>query len=154
MQQSGFGRFSLGSSRPEPAAARSAAAIPVPIWSLAGQPWSRLAAVHPAEDGPAPPATKESGLPAGVRTIPITLLADDRRQIGPVLVGEIQLQGFEALKAEITSILNDPDLPFDQALISVDPGLKYSELRRVVNLLVSLNVKKISFDRAEAGIDR
>ena len=58
------------------------------------------------------------------------------------------------LRAEITSILSDSDLPFDQAVISVDPRLNYSELKRVVNLLGSLNVTKISFDRAEAGSAR
>jgi biopolymer transport protein ExbD len=153
-QESGFGRFSLDSRHPDPAAARPAEPAPAPAWNLVGRPLSAPVAAQPAEDADVAPSGKESGLPAGVRTIPITLLADDRRQIGPVQVGEIQLQGFEALKAELTSILNDPDLPFDQAVIYVDPVLNYAELRRVAELLVSLNLAKISFDRADAGSAR
>ena len=46
--------------------------------------------------------------------------------------------------AELESILNDPDLPFDRAELEVDPTLRYSELVRLVNVFASLNVKKIA----------
>ncbi len=150
-QESGFARFSMESSHPEPVAAGPAEARPATIGSLAGRPWSRpvVARPRPGEDGPAPLAKRKSSLPVELRTIPIVCKADDRGQIGVVEVGEIQRHGFEPLKAEVISILNDPDLLFDQADVTVDPGLHYSELRRIVNLLVVLNVTKISFALAE-----
>jgi biopolymer transport protein ExbD len=51
----------------------------------------------------------------------------------------------EALKKELKAILEDPTLPFDQALIKVDPDLRYSELMQVIDVFSSLKVTKISF---------
>ena len=51
----------------------------------------------------------------------------------------------------------DPTLPFDQALIKVDPNLKYSELMQVIDVFSSLKVTKISFAELgpnEAGVMR
>ena len=39
----------------------------------------------------------------------------------------------------------DPTLPFDQALIKVDPDLNYSELMQVIDVFSRLKVNKISF---------
>jgi biopolymer transport protein ExbD len=54
-----------------------------------------------------------------------------------------------ALKRELETILKDPTLPFDQALLKVDPNLRYSELMQVIDVFSSLKVTKISF--AELG---
>ena len=37
----------------------------------------------------------------------------------------------------------DPDLPFDQTLLKVDPNLRYSELMKVINAFSN------AFDRAK-----
>ncbi len=66
-------------------------------------------------------------------------------------LGEIDVQGMEALKKELKTILEDPTLPFDQALIKVDPDLKYSELMKVIDVFSGLKLTKISF--AELGPD-
>ena len=58
-------------------------------------------------------------------------------------VGELQLVGFDSIRAELTSILNDPELPFDRACITVDPRLIRSELGRVIEVLMSKNVTTI-----------
>ena len=50
-----------------------------------------------------------------------------------------------ALQQELGLILKDPTLPFDQALIKVDPDLKYSELMQVIDVFSRLKVTKISF---------
>ena len=51
----------------------------------------------------------------------------------------------DALQQELGVILKDPTLPFDQALIKVDPDLKYSELMQVIDVFSRLKVTKISF---------
>jgi hypothetical protein len=56
-----------------------------------------------------------------------------------------------ALKRELRTILEDPTLPFDQALIKVDPNLKYSELMQVIDVFSSLKITKISFSELGPG---
>ena len=51
----------------------------------------------------------------------------------------------DELRRELESILTDPTLPFDQAIIKVDPELKYSELMQVIDVFSRLKVHKISF---------
>lgn len=78
--------------------------------------------------------------PAGLRTIPISIAADDRGRIACAEIGEVQHATFEALRTELTSMLCDPDLPFDRVSIRVDPRLVFSELIRTTDLLLSLKV--------------
>jgi hypothetical protein len=80
---------------------------------------------------------------AGPRTIPIAIVADDRGQIANAEVGEVQQASFEALRAELTSMLRDRELPFDRVSIRVDPRLIVSELNRTIELVTSLNVTSI-----------
>jgi len=91
----------------------------------------------------------ENDLPVGLRTIPIQLRADDRGQIARAQVGELQHRDFDTLRAELTSILNDPELPFDRARITVDPRLFCSELGRVIEVLTRLNVQMIELSLLE-----
>jgi biopolymer transport protein ExbD len=94
----------------------------------------------------APPESAESDeLPAGLRTLPTILRAGAGGNLGRVTLGERDIQGMDALRRELELILNDPTLPFDQALIKVDPDLKYSELMQVIDVFSRLKVTKISF---------
>ena len=95
-------------------------------------------------------------IPAALRTLPTLLRAGEGGMLGRVTLGEIDVQGMDALKKELKTILEDPTLPFDQALIKVDPDLRYSELMQVIDVFASLKVTKISFaeltaDEASGG---
>jgi biopolymer transport protein ExbD len=94
-------------------------------------------------------AAPNDSLPASLRTLPTVLRAGEGGMLGRVTLGEQDVNGMEALKRELDVILKDPTLPFDQALIKVDPNLKYSELIQVIDVFSSLKVTKISF--AELG---
>jgi biopolymer transport protein ExbD len=87
--------------------------------------------------------------PAGLRTIPISIAADDRGRIACAEIGEVQHATFEALRTELTSMLCDPDLPFDRVSIRVDPRLVFSELIRTTDLLLSLKVTGIDLTPLE-----
>lgn len=91
------------------------------------------------------PVAANDSLPASLRTLPTTLRSTDEGSLGRVSIGEQDVEGMPALKAELAAILNDPTLPFDQALIKVDPNLRYSELVQVIDVFSSLKVTKISF---------
>jgi biopolymer transport protein ExbD len=93
-------------------------------------------------------------IPAALRTLPTLLRAGEGGKLGRVTLGELEVQGMDALKKELKAILEDPTLPFDQALIKVDPDLRYSELMQVIDVFSSLKVTKISFSELtpdEAG---
>jgi biopolymer transport protein ExbD len=96
-------------------------------------------------------ATPNDSVPAALRTLPTILRAGGGGQLGRVTLGEQDIQGMEALKRELTTILKDPTLPFDQALIKVDPNLRYSELMQVIDVFSSLKVTKISFSELGGG---
>jgi biopolymer transport protein ExbD len=101
---------------------------------------------RPSEAEQAPPS---ESLPAALRTLPTVLRAGPGGELGRVTLGETEIQGMDALKKELKAILSDPDLPFDQALLKVDPNLKYAELMQVIDVFSALKVNKISF--AELG---
>jgi biopolymer transport protein ExbD len=111
---------------------------------------TEAAALRQAETKAAPAARhNENDPPAGPRTIPISIVADDRGQIANAEVGEVQQASFEALRAELTSMLRDRELPFDRVSIRVDPRLIVSELNRTIDLVVSLNVTSIDLGPVE-----
>ncbi len=73
-------------------------------------------------------------------------------QLGQITLSDNPVAGLDALRTELESLVNDPNLQFEQALIKVDPHLKYAELIKVVDIYSSLKPKpltKISF--AELG---
>jgi biopolymer transport protein ExbD len=90
-------------------------------------------------------AAPDESLPAALRTLPTVLRAGEGGTLGRVSIGETEVNGMAALRRELEAILKDPTLPFDQALIKVDPDLKYSELMQVIDVFASLKVTKISF---------
>ena len=96
-------------------------------------------------------AQADPNVPASLRTLPTILRAGEAGSLGRVTLGEIDVQGMDALARELETILKDPTLPFDQALIKVDPDLKYSELIQVIDVFSRLKVTKISF--AELGAE-
>ena len=117
-----------------------------------GQFSMNLLPAAPATDfkeAPAETETPDENVPASLRTLPTVLRAAEAGMLGSVLIGENQVDGMDGLKRELKSILEDPNLPFDQAIIKVDPNLKYSELMQVIDVFSSLKVTKISF--AELG---
>ncbi len=108
------------------------------------------AALEPANPALPPPARKENNLADEQRTLQLKLRADQKGQIGRLQLGNQTLQGFDALKREITAILNDPNAPFDRADVQLDPRLKYSEMVRVARLLANPVMTSIHFSLAEA----
>ena len=97
------------------------------------------------------PASTDDSVPASLRTLPTVLHAAPGGALGKVTLGEQEVQGFDALEKELKAILNDPSLPFDQTVITVDPNLKYSELMQVINVFSSLKLNKISFAELSPG---
>jgi len=91
-------------------------------------------------------AATDPSVPASLKTLPTVLRAGPGGMLGRVSLGEADVQGMDALKRELETILKDPTLPFDQALIRVDPYLKYSELMQVIDVFSSLKLTKISYD--------
>jgi biopolymer transport protein ExbD len=114
-----------------------------------GQFVMNLLPASPATDfraqSPAEASATDPDIPAALRTLPTMLRAAEGGTLGRVTLGEIDVQGMEPLKKELKAILEDPTLPFDQALIKVDPDLRYSELMQVIDVFSSLKVTKISF---------
>jgi biopolymer transport protein ExbD len=96
-------------------------------------------------------APANESLPAALRTLPTLLRAGEGGMIGRVTIGEQEVQGMDALRRELETILKDPSLPFDQALLKVDPNLKYSELMKVIDVFSSLKVTKVSFAQLDAN---
>ena len=83
-------------------------------------------------EAPAEAATDK--LPASLRTLPTILRAGPGGMLGQITVGEQAIPTDPtALEKELDKYFSDPNLPFDQTLLRVDPRLKYAELIKVVN---------------------
>jgi biopolymer transport protein ExbD len=90
----------------------------------------------------APSDKPSENLPATLRTLPTTLKAGEGGRLVQIMVGETPLAtDTKALEAELEKYFADPDLPFDQTIIKVDPRLRYSELMRVVNSFMNAFIK-------------
>jgi hypothetical protein len=89
--------------------------------------------------------SEPSELPALLRTLPIRLRADRLGNIDSVALGETELQDFKALRFEPSKIQDDPDTPFDQALLRIDSHLTFAELVRVTDLLARYRITHINF---------
>jgi biopolymer transport protein ExbD len=114
---------------------------------LPAQPATRM-------DAPLSADASSSEVPAGLRTLPTTLHALPNGRLGRVTLGEVEISGMDQLKKELEDILGHKDeYPFDQALLKVDPRLKYSELMQVIDVFSRLNVTKISFAELDAGAE-
>jgi biopolymer transport protein ExbD len=82
----------------------------------------------------APSDKPSDNLPASLRTLPTLLRAGDNGRLGQIMVGETAISTDpKALEKELDKYFQDPNLPFDQTMLKVDPRLKYSELMKVIN---------------------
>ncbi len=107
------------------------------------------AALRARPGGVLPPLEPESDLPEVIRTLPIELHANDQGQIAAIELGEHVYADLEALGRQVREIQNDPETPFDRAILRVDPRLTFSELVQVLDLLVTSKVKSIDFGLME-----
>jgi biopolymer transport protein ExbD len=80
----------------------------------------------------APTEAASDKLPASLRTLPTVLKAGPGGTLAEISVGEQTIDP-AALEKELDKYLQDPNLPFDQTLLKVDPNLRYSELMKVIN---------------------
>ncbi len=112
---------------------------------LPPQPATAMAAA-PAD------AAASNELPATLRTLPVVLRADDAGRLVQVNVADVDVSNDPAaLQEELDRHLQDPDSPFDQTLIKVDPNLRYAELMTVIDAFTNAFIKakkepKLSFD--------
>jgi biopolymer transport protein ExbD len=109
-----------------------------------------------AMNAEAPSEAALDQLPASLRTLPTVLRAGAGGALAEITVGEQAITDPVALEKELDKIFQDPNLPFDQTLLKVDPNLRYSELMRVVNAFSNsfIRAKKppnISFDELAPG---
>ena len=94
------------------------------------------------------PKDSTPSLDATLRTLTTVLRAGEGGALGEVILADRPIEGMDQLKTELEGFVNDPILSFDQALIKVDPRLKYSELIKVIDVFSSLKPKpltKLSF---------
>jgi hypothetical protein len=119
---------------------------------LPAQPATSITAEAPAAE-----ATTDE-LPASLRTLPTVLRAGQGGMLAQIVLGEAEIPNVDptALERELDGYFQNPDLPFDQTLLKVDPNLKYSELMKVINAFSNAFIRakkepKLSFD--ELGPD-
>jgi len=115
-----------------------------------GQFSMNLLPAQPAVDitKEAPKDNATPSLDASLRTLKTTLRANPNGLIGEMTLGDDQVPGLDELKTKLEGFVNDPNLSFDQAVINVDPQLRYSEVMKVIDVFSSLKPKpltKISF---------
>jgi len=92
-----------------------------------------------------------------LRTLKTTLRAGENGLIGEMTLADKKIAGMAELKTELESFVNDPILSFDQAVINIDPQLKYSEVVKVIDVFSSLKdptgkpkpLTKISFSELD-----
>jgi biopolymer transport protein ExbD len=89
-----------------------------------------------------------SAIDASLRTLKTVLRAGEGGLLREVTLADQPIEGMDQLKTALEGFVNDPVLSFDQAVISVDPQLKYSEVMKVIDVFSSLKPKpltKLSF---------
>src|SRR5262249_20137981 len=96
---------------------------------LPAQPATALGAAAPSQ------APAASDVPVSLRTLPTILRAGQGGSLARVQIeqNELDPSNPRALEQALMRYFQDPDLPFDQTLIKVDPRLRYSELMTVIN---------------------
>jgi biopolymer transport protein ExbD len=105
-----------------------------------------------AMNAEAPSDKPSDNLPVSLRTLPTMLKATARGTLQEIRVGEQTIDTDPvALKRELDKYFQDPNLPFDQTVLKVDPNLKYSELMKVINAFMNAfadakKEPKLSFD--------
>jgi biopolymer transport protein ExbD len=105
----------------------------------------------------APTDKPSDAIPTTLRTLPTILRAGEGGSLAIIKVGEETIPTDPAaLEKELDKYFQDPNLPFDQTLLKVDPKLKYSELMKVINAFSesfrrAKKDAKISFDELVPG---
>jgi biopolymer transport protein ExbD len=105
----------------------------------------------------APTQKPSDSLPVSLRTLPTMLIAGFGGHLAQIRVGEQTIPTDpKALETELVKYFQDPNLPFDQTLLKVDPNLKYSDLMKVINAFSNAFVKakkdpKLSFEELAPG---
>ena len=97
-----------------------------------------------------PTDSAPSDLPPALKSVTTTLKADDAGNLASVVMGDNTVEPAK-IKDEVKRLYKDPTLPFDQALIQVDPKLKYAELVKVIDAFSSEGVTKLSFAEIGSG---
>jgi biopolymer transport protein ExbD len=86
----------------------------------------------------APSDKPSDNLPASLRTLPTVLRAGVGGSLAQVVVGETPISTEpDELERELDKYFQDPNLPFDQTMLKVDPRLRYSELMKVMNAFMN-----------------
>jgi biopolymer transport protein ExbD len=105
----------------------------------------------------APSDKPSDNLPVSLRTLPTILRAGEGGSLAQIMVGETAIATDpKALEKELDKYFEDPNLPFDQTVLKVDPRLKYSELVKVINAFSNAFIHakkepKLSFDELIPG---
>jgi hypothetical protein len=100
-------------------------------------------------------AAPSADLPVSLRTLPTTLKAGDDGRLARITIADVEVPNEQAaLEKELDRYFLDPDAPFDQTLIKVDPNLRYSELMTVIDAFTNAFLKakkepKLSFDELQ-----
>jgi biopolymer transport protein ExbD len=95
---------------------------------LPAQPATAAAAATPNQAAPS------NDVPVSLRTLPTILRAGEGGSLARVQIEQNEVPNDpRALEQALLRYFQDPDLPFDQTLIKVDPRLRYSELMTVIN---------------------
>ena len=119
-----------------------------------GQFVMNLLPPQPATSTAAAPseASAANDLPATLRTLPVVLQADDAGRLAQVSIADMEVASDPAsLAKELDRHLLDPDAPFDQTLIKIDPNLRYAELMSIIDAFTEAFIRakkepKLSFD--------
>ena len=99
----------------------------------------------------APPDPKAgSDIDPALKTVTTKLRAGGGGELAGVTMGDNDVP-LNEIPEQLKKLYKNPDLPFDQALIQVDPKLKYSELMKIINYFSEAEVTKISFAELEGG---
>ena len=107
-------------------------------------------AVAPTDDAPSADAPPNDSTPPALKSVTTTLRADAEGNLATVSMADNDVPPAK-VQEEIKRLYKDPSLPFDQALIQVDPKLKYSELMKIVDAFSKEEVTKVSFAELGSG---
>jgi len=88
-----------------------------------------------------------SDTPAMLRTLTVQLRSNLDGTLAQMSIGENDFPTLDLLKSRLKEIVADKTLPFDQAVIQSDPGLKYEDLMRVIDVFAGpeVGITKLSF---------
>ena len=107
-------------------------------------------AVAKPDEAPTAEAPPSDGTPPALKSVTTTLRADAEGNLAGIVMGDNEVAP-DKVQDEVKRLYKDPSLPFDQALIQVDPKLKYAALMTIVDAFSKEGVTKVSFAELGAG---